>query len=297
MGMGMGMGMAFGAVPPDLGFKPLTLAFNLGPFGEPEFVEASLADGDPAYWSKTPFEPGLFALTLLPEFLDHRDPYRWTEIPIAEEALAWVGNPDRTRAEIEHLFQLMADQRERYMGEIVAQHDGAPLHWIALMGLQGGARPNTLRVLHLALRIGEFAAMHYKRRYDRARPSTVAPGLSPPFGPPNHPAFPSGHATQAWLMSRLLGLVNGHYEPYLDKLAERVALNRERGGFHYASDSLGGRSIAEGCTAIIRNIVGDTLAALPASHGDIGAPPPKPEVTDIRTLFQAARLEWWPAPR
>lgn len=35
--------------------------------------------------------------------------------------------------------------------------------------------------------------------------------------------------------------------PALDWLAERVAFNRERGGFHYASDSLAGKYLAEQC--------------------------------------------------
>jgi hypothetical protein len=38
----------------------------------------------------------------------------------------------------------------------------------------------------------------------------------------------------------------------LDWLAERVAFNRERGGFHYRSDSLAGKYLAEQCLARLK---------------------------------------------
>ena len=100
--------------------------------------------------------------------------------------------------------------------------------------------------------------MFYKCFYHRPRPSTICPALQPPFGPPGHPSFPSSHALQGKLFSLCLeeatrprnpvthvatGL--SPYATQLHWLAYRVAVNRERAGVHYPSDSKAGRHIAE----------------------------------------------------
>jgi hypothetical protein len=41
------------------------------------------------------------------------------------------------------------------------------------------------------------------------------------------------------------------YKDQLDWLAHRVAFNRERGGFHYPSDTRCGKHLAEGCLKLI----------------------------------------------
>ena len=46
--------------------------------------------------------------------------------------------------------------------------------------------------------------MYYKQQFRRVRPSTLCPGLVPPFGPPRHPAFPSGHSFLGHFIALLL---------------------------------------------------------------------------------------------
>jgi membrane-associated phospholipid phosphatase len=57
---------------------------------------------------------------------------------------------------------------------------------------------------HAAIRIGQFVAMHHKMQHGRARPSRLLPALMPPIDPPGHAAYPSGHATEAYLLALLL---------------------------------------------------------------------------------------------
>jgi hypothetical protein len=116
--------------------------------------------------------------------------------------------------------------------------------------------------------------MFWKSEFKRVRPSLLCPGLVPPFGPPMHPAFPSGHSLLGHFIALLLLEIPaiadrfGVFKPAnpgkgqkptkgdLDDeseiasplfwLAQRLAKNRERLGVHYASDSMGSRHLAQG---------------------------------------------------
>jgi len=46
--------------------------------------------------------------------------------------------------------------------------------------------------------------MHYKYQFDRPRPSQISPLLMPPIEVPGHASYPSGHATESWLLTGLL---------------------------------------------------------------------------------------------
>ena len=96
--------------------------------------------------------------------------------------------------------------------------------------------------------------MHFKNRFNRARPWEYEPALEPIIPPPGHPAYPSGHATQAHSLSMVLAQVIPELAGELESLAYEVARNREIGGVHYPSDSEAGRQLA-------KQIVADLLAS------------------------------------
>ncbi|HYN37630.1 MAG TPA: phosphatase PAP2 family protein, partial [Rhodospirillales bacterium] len=130
---------------------------------------------------------------------------------------------------------------------------------------------HTYRVLHAASAIGSHAVLYYKGLRGRPRPSQLCPALRPPVPVPGHASWPSGHATQAWLMMLciehvLQGVVPGTVvtdppeddgapapgtgdlgviSSNLRTLARRVARNREIAGLHYASDSAHGQLLAK----------------------------------------------------
>jgi len=73
------------------------------------------------------------------------------------------------------------------------------------------SHPATTRLMHIALHVGEFQAMRYKRLpapgnpiANRPRPSQLSPALMPPIAVPGHASYPSGHSTQSHLLSGLL---------------------------------------------------------------------------------------------
>ena len=123
------------------------------------------------------------------------------------------------------------------------------------------SHPRTFDLAQIATTVGQFIAMHYKRENNRPRPSQLSPLLMPPIAVPGHASFPSAHGTEAYLMAGLLARVmpaaataalqpaansgNPDAASLLERLAERIARNREVLGLHYRSDTLAGQFLAE----------------------------------------------------
>jgi membrane-associated phospholipid phosphatase len=146
------------------------------------------------------------------------------------------------------------------------------LYWCGVLMFGKASHPWTYDLMEIALRIAQFQAMHYKRMANKAkatdkegrgrpRPSQLSPALMPPIEVPGHASYPSGHATEAYLISKCLAEVMpaAASTPYdqpraghpgdpestpLQRLAQRVARNREVLGLHYKSDSLAGMVLA-----------------------------------------------------
>ncbi|BCX47530.1 acid phosphatase [Haloferula helveola] len=107
-----------------------------------------------------------------------------------------------------------------------------------------------------------------KHRFDRVRPTFLHTKLGHLFPVPDHPAYPSGHSTQAFTIAYLLKELDpANADTYL-KDALRIARNREIAGFHYPSDTGAGRVAA-------RKFVDVLLSN-----------------AEFKALLEAAREEW-----
>ncbi len=174
-------------------------------------------------------------------------------------------------------------------------------YFVHLMGIDPASKPWTMELMNCATAIANVAKMQYKAHYRRVRPSTLCAGLVPPWGPPQHPSFPSGHSTAAHLCALLLMRVEGiaarfgvfpsmnaksagpAHTPSLDDLltkyrygqdhrspllwlAWRLAKGRERIGVHYATDSASGRVLAallwDACTSDAPTVTGIKMPTL-----------------------------------
>jgi acid phosphatase (class A) len=76
------------------------------------------------------------------------------------------------------------------------------------------------------------------------RPDKLDPTLTPLIDVPEHPAYPSGHSTQAHAVAFLLTALAPDQKAKFESDALRVAVNREIAGVHYPSDSAAGRLLA-----------------------------------------------------
>jgi membrane-associated phospholipid phosphatase len=121
---------------------------------------------------------------------------------------------NRILGEIVELQQLMQDDRERYLAEIEMQADNGPDYVVAFIGANAVRFPWTLELIDCGIAIGNIAYSYYKAHFKRVRPSFLCPGLAPPFGPPGHPSFPSGHSFLGHLMVLLLLEIPGIAQRY-----------------------------------------------------------------------------------
>jgi membrane-associated phospholipid phosphatase len=150
--------------------------------------------------------------------------------------------------------------------------------------------------MNIASLIGLYTAVYWKGFYRRVRPGQLLPALMPPISVPGHSAFPSGHATQSWLISLCVqqalpgfvlqtgpspgpgtptpGSLCETLTPGLTELAKRIARNREIAGLHYPTDTVGGQTLAAG---LFGSILSNT------------ATPPLPKYAAV---LAAAKAEW-----
>lgn len=254
-----------GNTPAELGFKPWTIDLTADMDGRIDIPTKVHTERDNEVYRLKDWDPPLRANEAAIEFSrevaentgTQANPVypNWDAIEtwLTANDLGWLNsNANHTafiQDEIEELQALMTDDRDRYMAELVSQADGAPLYLLSLLGVSPSSKPWTWTLINFGLQIGYQVSMHFKRKYHRVRPSLYCPGLLPSFGPPRHPSFPSGHATQSFITNFLLMQipeVNVRYGEELYWLARRVAVGRERAGLHYRSDSTCGMHLALG---------------------------------------------------
>jgi membrane-associated phospholipid phosphatase len=324
--------------PDDLGTRPFPTHIVVPPYQDGGTLHWRTGDWDPAlrFWD-LPFDPQLTewlqsvnpslpSISAAREFAARHGSWRekaavgqWLEQEDLEWRPADAGDSqDRARAnafvlgEIEVLKMLMQDDRERYLAECDVQADGLADYAIHFIGADRFRHPWTIELISCALAIGNVAYMHWKSVFKRVRPSFLCPGLIPPFGPPGHPAFPSGHSLLGHLIALFLLEIpalqhrfgvfaeknqEGQRERYelgrpvrrftlkgtepvespLLWLAQRIGKNRERIGVHFPSDTHGSRHLASGL-----------WWALMRSDDEAGAI----ECQTLRMVLSRARSEW-----
>ncbi len=85
----------------------------------------------------------------------------------------------------------------------------------------------------------------YKEKFDRVRPSFLDKDIVPSVGVPGHPSYPSGHASQTFLVAKMASELDPKNKEAYIQSAFRIGKNREIAGVHYESDSIAGRLLAE----------------------------------------------------
>ncbi|MGW9333697.1 hypothetical protein [Bosea sp. NPDC055594] len=218
----------------------------------------------------TDFTPDNASLLVLAEFMKLKTPagqLAWTKLMRSNDMQDDIGsifdvdgdNCSAVQRELKHLRRL-SQFRPGVMSEALAQRNGIIGYFRALLQFNLQTHPYTYYFTATALRLGQFLCMYYKDMFNRPRPVRLDPSLLAPIDPPGHPAYPSGHATQSFLIAKCLEQVvpvalvsrppdasnpKGQPGPFW-LLAERIAKLREVLGVHYPSDTKGGLRLAEG---------------------------------------------------
>jgi hypothetical protein len=185
-----------------------------------------------AKFREAEWDADLLALTVLPEFLSIQIGGKtW------DQSIVLPAPKPITQSIIDELLLLAVTERPEALGEIVQQHQNFQICWLQLLNISQVSHPQTFFLMKLAARVGELTMIVLKRRNPtRARPSQICPTLYPPVPVPGHASYPAGHALIGQLTSECLADLLPAYKMPLDKLAERVGLNRVIAGLHYHQD-------------------------------------------------------------
>jgi len=145
------------------------------------------------------------------------------------------------------------------LGEIFAEaHDYTGLFENACF-FDAHTHPNTSSLVQIAIRIAWMIAQYYKEMFGRPRPSLLSREIETIVRIPTFPSYPSGHSTQVHLIKHALHTVmDGVFqqtpkhagdvkdmEVRITNIAERVSVNREYAGAHFASDTRAGEQLAK----------------------------------------------------
>lgn len=151
------------------------------------------------------------------------------------------------------LVAAYADLRSDRAAEVVAQ-TGFPLaFWSSVAGLQAHRHRKTLQLMDLAFSLAVHVCMRFKQIFSSPRPVAFSPQIQPMIPTPGHGSWPSGHATESFvvatLLEALLNAATAQNTPHngtasreqLQRLAARIAVNRTVAGLHFPVDSAAGR--------------------------------------------------------
>jgi membrane-associated phospholipid phosphatase len=102
-----------------------------------------------------------------------------------------------------------------------------------------------------------------KYTYWLIRPSQADPAITLPISLPNHPSYPSNHATVDGALAGILEAAFPNERRRLEEVAEEAAVSRLYGGIHYRFDMVAG--LALGRAAAAKALAADlaTVAPLP----------------------------------
>jgi hypothetical protein len=251
--------------PPDL-----TTATEWDDEDKPSIEDASLGSALPdaqgvARWAFTGWAVGNSGLAAIAELM--ACPRKEGEADPIRQAL--LDRLPKTAPEIKNelaMIKQLIPFRQGVMAEALAQRNGIVAYFQTLCGFTTLSHRRTSELCAMALAIGGFYVMRYKKMFDRVRPSTLCPELMPPIPVPGHAAFPSGHATESHLIAKLLNHVikpDDHpAKQLLGPMAHRIAINREVLGLHYRSDSVAGAALADEIMKIIDGAAGAHIRML-----------------------------------
>jgi Subtilase family/PAP2 superfamily len=211
---------------------------------------------------------------------------------------------DALAGELSYLLALQANRNERERrepdilfeaGEISDKYQNALL-------ISPETHPRTWQLMNVMSDVALVPVMHYKRKFMRARPNQMEPRIEPLIPVPGHPAYPSGHATQNFLIAHALSEVIGDDAELIARvfaIARGVAENREWAGVHYQSDTRAGEKLAADLFPTFRKIFAEMIEAAVREWQEIPVAPvarPQP-LSGVHAAMQQSQKAPLPGSR
>lgn len=153
-----------------------------------------------------------------------------------------------TRADLDELLKLQ-QERTRAQVKMITKHldyDGVCAAILDSVTHRKLTRaPKTKALLKHVEMDASLAVFHAKKRFNRPRPHQLEPQLRPAIPVPDHPAYPSTHALQGYVVARTLSLLFPNNTEELLAAGVKIGREREIAGIHYPSDAKASRALGE----------------------------------------------------
>ncbi|MEM8758780.1 MAG: phosphatase PAP2 family protein [Pseudomonadota bacterium] len=162
-----------------------------------------------------------------------------------------------------------ADLRGDRSAEILTQADQTLAYFATAAALDSSRTKHTIELLGAAHTLAATVSQQIKHALACIRPDRLSAQIQPMIPTPRHGALPSGHATEAFIVARVLQHLltpvapgeAGQLQRLLMGQAHRIATNRTVAGVHYPVDSL--------CGASLGLALGDYLVARAGKTGTV----------------------------
>ncbi|MGH1457017.1 MAG: hypothetical protein ACRBDI_09570 [Alphaproteobacteria bacterium] len=159
-----------------------------------------------------------------------------------------------TRLELDNLLAIQeAERSDEEIKRIVFEHTGKKAHQIfEHEGLLNQDNYKTNQLMTMIDVDHSYFILERKKHFARARPNQLDENIKTVLPNPGHAAYPSGHASQLYMVALVLSDFDPENEMIYKQFAYDVTHRREIAGFHYVSDSIAGRKLAVDVLAKLR---------------------------------------------
>jgi len=121
------------------------------------------------------------------------------------------------------------------------------------------------------------------------RPVDLSPQINPVIKTPGHSAYPSGHATQAFLLAEILATLDPTASAIYRRQAARIAQNRTVAGMHYPVDSRAGALLGSALAHQFMGRIAPSLVQKDKSWSAVTVP--APDMSDANYDFNLLTLD------
>src|SRR5262245_39486814 len=106
-------------------------------------------------------------------------------------------------------------------------------------------------LVNIAYYDAQIACFDAKYAYWAVRPNQLDPSITPLFPNPNHPSYPSAHASLSGAQAAMLAYLFPRDTGYFKNLANEASDSRVWAGIHYRSDLVAGLAQAEAVAGLV----------------------------------------------
>ncbi len=153
-----------------------------------------------------------------------------------------------TYSEIEYLKRLAETRNPRNIVLIAKEDHDPQRRFLDLLDISESEHPLTFQLVKRTAEEAYLPILYFKHKFSRIRPYQRDKELSLLIDGPPHASYPSGHATQGYLLALVLSDLLEKGDPRVDELMElgtRMGTRREIAGVHYPSDTRAGVELAK----------------------------------------------------